>query len=220
MSWVRMYKNTHADPSKQRPDTKQHKKLVSRSLRLIVDFIGLGKTVQAVAACILRNFILEAQGKAKKPTLICSPNESVLHQWHEHLILAGVDRGKIFRFQTKQNKPIQGDIYVLCNRYDFQTEVRYTFGSIKPSQCIEPTKSQLFPSASNELLRVLKNQYLYEKGKEKNKYKNKARPMTINECITKHLAEECRSNANKEAVFCTVVVDEAVSAPLHKCFAF
>ncbi|CAB9520696.1 regulator of chromatin subfamily A containing DEAD/H box 1 [Seminavis robusta] len=174
---------------------------------LVADVMGLGKTIQAVLACLLRNRIAASQGKPRKPTLICSPNESVLSQWHEHLILAGIDPNKIYRFKTKQGQPISGDIYVLCNRYDFQTEARWTFQSIKPDVSIEPSRSPLYPNARSELLAVLKNQYRASKGKEKNRYIAKHERTTINECIVKHLARECRTNSS--AMFRTVVIDEA-----------
>jgi SNF2 family DNA or RNA helicase len=56
---------------------------------LMCDVMGLGKTVQAVAACILRNAIANAKGQPPLPTLIVSPNNAIVTQWHVTLIKAG-----------------------------------------------------------------------------------------------------------------------------------
>jgi SNF2-related domain len=57
---------------------------------LMADVMGLGKTVQAVAACGLRNAMANAKGEPPLPTLIVSPNNAVVAQWHDTLIKAGM----------------------------------------------------------------------------------------------------------------------------------
>jgi hypothetical protein len=53
--------------------------------------MGLGKTVQAVVACMLRNAIA-SDSNDEKPTIIVGPNGVVLKQWFETLIKAGVNQ--------------------------------------------------------------------------------------------------------------------------------
>ena len=181
---------------------------------IMADVMGLGKTVVGVAACILRNAMADAKKQPKKPTFICSPNDAVLKQWHQTLLNAGVDPKKIFRFKTKRHKPLKGDIFILCNRYDLQTEARYIFNYLKNDENdASIPKSPLFPNSSETLLRILKNQYRADKGKEKNKYNDRfGQRIPICECITHYLAQEAANLSLKEAVFQTVVIDEAVSA--------
>jgi len=169
--------------------------------------VCIGKTVQAVAACILRNFISFAKKEPAKPTLICSPNDAVLKQWHETLIKAGVDKGKIYRFKTKASQPLMGEIFILCNRYDFQTDAQHVFAQLKRQQYGSIRRSPLFPNASESLLRVLKNQYDYSKGRAKNKYKAD-KHTNICAVITDYLATELMKN--HKTVFHTVVLDESV----------
>lgn len=177
---------------------------------IIADVMGLGKTVEAVAAAILRNAIAHAQKKPKKPTLICSPNGPVLGQWRDTLIKAGVDRRKIYRFKTKQSKPVKGGIFVLCTIYDLQTEAKCCFETIrKVSGRMEAHKSPLFPDSPTKLLCVLKNQYKAERGKEKNRHNTINNGMvSVNECIRHFLANY---ESKCSLLFRTVIIDEAVS---------
>ena len=69
---------------------------------LMADSMGLGKTIQSVCACILRNAIALSKDEPKLPTLICSPNDAVLTQWHQTLVKAGVEPKKIYRFEAKK----------------------------------------------------------------------------------------------------------------------
>jgi SNF2 family DNA or RNA helicase len=166
---------------------------------IIADVMGLGKTVEAVAGAILRNAIAEAQKKAKKPTLICTPNEAVLVQWADTLIKAGVDRSKIYRFQTKKCGFLQGDIYILCTIYDLQTECRYCFDSGKNY------KSPLFPTTPSHLLHVLQVQYKAERGRiKKNRFRRAGE--SINECIRRALS---KYESHCDLTFRTTILDEA-----------
>jgi len=188
---------------------------------LMADVMGLGKTVQAVLACILRNAISRAKGEAAKPTLIVNPNESVLEQWRDTLVKAGVDEWAIWRFETKNaknSKPLRGEIFILCTRYDLQTEARYCFESIRSGMFENlAEKSQLFPNVPIELPTALKNQYRAAQGREKNQYnENKdGTRISIEECVTHLLAQQ---GASVSKIFRTVIIDEAVSKPqLCRC---
>jgi SNF2 family DNA or RNA helicase len=171
---------------------------------LMADVMGLGKTVQSVCACIIRNAVALSQDRPRKPTLIVSPNDAVLTQWLETLLKAGVDPLKIYRLQSKKSKPLKGDCYVLCNRYDLQVEMRFIFDQTRKNKA-RPV-SPLFPHTPKELLLVLKNQYLAEKGKATNEYIEKGDRITLSDCITDYLSQ----NAHKVApIFETVIIDEA-----------
>jgi len=144
--------------------------------------MGLGKTVQAVVACLLRNAIARCKETPIKPTLIVSPNNAVLTQWHETLLKAGVDGKRIFRFVAKKTEyRLKGEIFVLCNRYDLQTEMRNMWGDAK-TKTFKP--SALLPNAPRKCQAILKNQYLSEKGKEENFHIDKEDKVTISEVRT------------------------------------
>ena len=177
---------------------------------LIADVMGLGKTIQAVAACILRNEIANKQGRPKKPTLLVLPNETVLDQWVETLVKAGVPKDVIFRLKTKMSIPITDcEIYILCTRYDLQTEVRNCFDLLADARKGSTNAfrvSTLFPNVSEELIDFMYNQYRSNKGKEKNRYSE--RGLSRTELIAKTVGEE---EKYVEKVFRTVIIDEAVS---------
>ena len=172
-------------------------------LTLIFIDIGLGKTVQAVCAFILRNAIALSQDRPKKPTLIVSPNDAVLTQWHETLLKAGVETNKIFRFVAKKAEyRLKGEIFVLCNRYDLQTEVRHMWGDEK-KKTFGP--SALLPNAQRQMMLCLKNQYLAGKGKAKNEHIGQGDEVSISEVITDCLGEYM----NMKRTYQTVCIDEA-----------
>jgi len=76
----------------------------------------------------------------EKPSIIVSPNDAVLKQWHETLIKAGVETDMIYRFIAKDNRlKLKGNIYVLCNRYDLQTEARHIFGQVQRDRAVPET---------------------------------------------------------------------------------
>ena len=198
-----------SSPQKIQETLKRAQLRISDRGVIIADVMGLGKTVEAVTGAILRNAIADVKKKPKKPTLICSPNEAVLVQWHQTLIKAGVDKKKIYRFRTKKSEPLAGDIFVLCTMYDLQTELRYCFDIMKRvGGNIYAHCSPLFASSPGKLLCVLKNQYRAEKGKEKNKY-NRDGDENVNECIRRHLGKQ---ESNCSLAFRTVILDEAVSS--------
>lgn len=135
---------------------------------LLADSMGLGKTVQAVCATMLRNAIADAQGKPPLPTVLVSPNHAVGMQWAETLVKAGVDAGRIFQFTPKRKHEYSGAIYILLTRYELQSEMKYLLNLAKPPprgnnhhrQSAAPlVYSPLFPHAPNQLLLKLLNQY-------------------------------------------------------------
>jgi len=196
---------------------------------LMADDMGLGKTVQTGAAIRLRNAIASAKGEPRKPTLICSPTDGVLKQWREHLLKAGVDRNKIVVLKPRQESTLERkDSVFLCTVHGFQSEAKYIFESLPPSkknnQSVETVQkhksSPLFPSASEELLRVLYNQYQHSHGKAKNKYndndndgwRGRGGKLSNNMVVTQRLKKaEKEMTGGRSRIFRMVVVDEAVS---------
>lgn len=88
---------------------------------------GLGKTVQSVVALLLRNEWYEAHGKCQLPSLIASPNEQVLLQWHDTLKNAGVNDQRIHRFIPKKGNKLGCFDFVLLMHSNVQTEVKWLF---------------------------------------------------------------------------------------------
>lgn len=182
--------------------------------------MGLGKTVQATGATILRNAISSAKGQAQKPSLVICPNEVVLNLWKQHFLKSGVEEEKIIRFKTKRRFPLESkDNILLCTRYDLQTEAKHIFQSLPPlpkygeSFLARPKKSPLFPRASENLLQVLDNQYKNTNGKSKNKYNLLNGVKVSNEMVvTSYIRKEERdmSVAQRSDVFRMVIIDEAV----------
>lgn len=163
----------------------------------------MGKTVQAVCACILRNAIALTKDQKKLPTLICSPNDAVLTQWQETLVKAGVERKKIYRFEAKKPKyKLKGDIYLLCNRYNLQTEVRYMWGGEHQKKY---AVSALLPNAKKKMMDCLKNQYLAAKGKVKNEHIDQGDAVSVSDIITDCLAEYTAIKRTYQ----TVCIDES-----------
>ena len=103
---------------------------------LMADVMGLGKTVQAVVACILRNLIAKEQGRPGKPTILVSPNHAVSKQWAETLVKAGVPFQNVRDFVPRKGTTYaqlwhrNSDIYLLLNRYQLQTETKHLFSEI------------------------------------------------------------------------------------------
>jgi SNF2 family DNA or RNA helicase len=177
---------------------------------IVADVMGLGKTIQAVAACILRNAVANAKQQPKKPTLIVCPNLAVLVQWYETLVKAGVPKKKIHQFQTGKTTPIRGDIFVLCTIYQLLREVKSCYESVKRGLEGERTvrMSPLFPYTPVALLRDLKTQYRVNKSGGRKKEDN-FKDYTVSEYISHLLAQHSCKFA-----FRTVIVDEAVSINL------
>jgi hypothetical protein len=111
-----------------------------------------GKTVQGVAATILRNTISIAQRRKRRPTIIIGPNDAVLEQWEDTLLLAGVHPARV-RFYSHDDDLVWNfrDCFMLMTRYTLMKEVR---------QMMQRESSTLFPGASKNLIRKFTNQYL------------------------------------------------------------
>ena len=188
---------------------------------LLADSMGLGKTVQTVAAIRLQGAVAAARGLPTLPVLICSPNDAVSNQWKDHLVQGGVSNQRIVRFKPGQSDPIpkQDNIYI-CTRYDFMTEGRHVFENLPSKKRGEPNSltgfesSPLFPAAPELTVRVLDNQYKHAKGRAKNKYKENIRGETMSHelVMTRYLKEALpETKESHQFVFRMLVIDEAVS---------
>jgi SNF2-related domain len=185
---------------------------------ILADCMGLGKTIQAVAAIVLRNAIAAARGESHRPSLVVCPNEAVLKQWKEHLRGAGLHKNRIIRFKTKQRAPLElQDNVILCTRFDLQSEMRFVMQDVQRLSVDEPVRqSPLFPRASDEILDVLHNQYLNANGSTKNRYNNalNGRKLTNEVVVTKYLRKErgiLSSDPKFSKIFRMIIIDEAVS---------
>ena len=109
---------------------------------LLADSMGLGKTVETVAAIRLHGAVAAARGLPTLPVLICSPSDAVISQWKYHLVQGGVSNQRIVRFKPGQSDPIpkQDTIYI-CTRYDFQTEGKQVFETFHLKNEASPTSS-------------------------------------------------------------------------------
>ena len=67
-------------------------RFVSSHASLTALLSGLGKTIEALAGAVLRNF---KEGSKRKPTLIITPQDGVQQQWVESLVKAGVEPARI-----------------------------------------------------------------------------------------------------------------------------
>jgi hypothetical protein len=119
---------------------------------------GLGKTIEAIAGAILRNELAAAKGAKKRPTVIVSPNDAVLMQWRDALILNGVSIDRIVMFKKAQTDGFADTNFVLLTRYTIQAEVRELFDYLDLNSPPRKT-SALFPNVTKQGLRKLKNQY-------------------------------------------------------------
>lgn len=135
---------------------------------------------------------------AKLPTIIAGPNDAVLDQWEETLILAGVPYNKIksYRFND-DNVLARVDHFVLLTRHTMMVEMR---------NLIETGYSNLFPNFPAKLLKIMKNIYLSSQGKAKALYKTKDE--TGAEFFTRLMAENMH-RLSPEPLFRTFLIDEA-----------
>jgi SNF2 family DNA or RNA helicase len=173
------------------------------------DVMGLGKTIQSICALELRQAITKARqgSKSQKPFLIVCPNDSLKDQWGEELIKAGVDKSFIEILRVSSREGIRrGPVYYLCTRYDLLKAMRSSFVKVT-------SKCKLFPSASEEILDKLQNQYLSSKGKAKNKYNEteSGDKIPVDALVTTFLADEMKKIKQNSVIFEAVLFDEAVS---------
>jgi len=164
---------------------------------------GLGKTIQGIGGAILRNRILalhsESNEKVKKamPTIIVGPNDAVLEQWEDTLLLSGVPVEKIKRYWKKDETLHFGEYFVLLTRYQVMSAMK---------ELMHSNESNLFPKVKDTLLKKLQNQYEAGKGTARNKWKRKKE--TVSQCITRLLREACRQSKWK-ITFRTLLIDES-----------
>lgn len=125
---------------------------------LLADEMGLGKTVESIVGMILRNKWHDAHGNRRLPSLIIAPNDTVLRQWHDTLVKAGVSAAHIRYYKPRSSAKLEGNFFLLMTRYNVQTETRALFNKVDMRNKEHPT-SPLFPAAPKTLLHKLKNQY-------------------------------------------------------------
>jgi hypothetical protein len=102
--------------------------------------------------------LADAKGDKKRPTLIVAPNDAVLIQWRDALILNGVSIHRIIMFKKAQTDGFKSANFIMMTRYTIQAEIRELFEYLA-MKSPPRTKSALFPHATWDNLRRLKNQY-------------------------------------------------------------
>ena len=148
------------------------KALSQRELRrkekgmLLADEMGLGKTIEALGGAVLRN---AAAKKSRKPTLIVTPQDGVMQQWQDALGTF-VDPSRIIvlnekKSETKQrggtvrktSKTVKSGEYILCTRYQLQSEMKrlFEYNTVAELQAYKK-ESFLFPSVPAALIKKLK----------------------------------------------------------------
>jgi len=160
---------------------KQPTNLIKTRGCLLADEMGLGKTIEALGGAVLRNHLSTVKGKskAKKPTLIITPQDGIQQQWYEALRRSGVESARICVMgerkkdtkarggRTYKSSSTQEGMYLLCTRYKIQSELKKLFeqtANLKSAL----NNSILFEHIPPTLIGKLRNQYLAEKGKERN----------------------------------------------------
>jgi hypothetical protein len=170
---------------------------------------GLGKTIQGIGGAIVRNRILAMQSEGKEkvkkamPTIIVGPNDAVLEQWEETLLLSGVPVEKIKLYWKKDETLHFGDYFVLLTRYQVMSAMKELMHSNKSKSVSE---GNLFPKVNGTLLDKLQNQYDAGKGKARNKWNRKKE--NVSQCITRLLREGGRQ-WNWKIIFRTLLIDES-----------
>jgi len=114
--------------------------------------------VESIVGMILRNKWHDAHGKRRLPSLIIAPNDTVLGQWHDTLLKAGVSGSRIRCYKPRSSTKLEGNFFLLMTRYNIQTEIKALFGKVDMRNKEHPS-SPLFPTAPKALLYKLKNQY-------------------------------------------------------------
>ena len=197
---------------------------------ILADSMGLGKTVQTVAAIILYDAVAAAKGETPMPAIISSPNEAVRNQWEQHLIQGGVEARRIVKFKPKCLRSLpKDDTIFICTRYDFQTEAKHIFEELPqlkrgdiPSTRPFGKSSPLFPFTPQRTLHDLYNQYKQSKGEKKSKIDEELfrKKITNEVAVTRHLkkaGQDMSSDGASPIVFRMVVIDEAVSCQSVAC---
>jgi SNF2 family DNA or RNA helicase len=199
---------------------KQPTNLIKTRGCLLADEMGLGKTIEALGGAVLRNHLSTVKGKskAKKPTLIITPQDGIQQQWYEALRRSGVESARICVMGERKNdtkarggrtyksSSTQEGMYLLCTRYKIQSELKKLFeqtANLKSAL----NNSILFEHIPPTLIGKLRNQYLAEKGKERNNYiRNRERRQ---DCITRLIRSSFNEDkASFKIAFNSVIIDE------------
>jgi len=116
---------------------------------LLADGMGLGKTIEAIGAALLRDFVYKVQEEKTNlpslPTLIVVPSDAFVNQWKNALVYSGVPSETVALFvrdievDTLQNedKP-----FLLMSKHSLMTEMRHF---------LKGRGSVLFPNIPEEL---------------------------------------------------------------------
>jgi len=122
---------------------------------LIADAMGLGKTVEAMGAALLRSHIAENQRirpgsgsgvTCSLPCLVLAPSDAFLNQWESTLVISGLPASHISRF-SRDDAALPERGFVLVTLHNLMTEVRRLFKS---------EGSILFPDFGKEFLTFMK----------------------------------------------------------------
>ena len=196
---------------------KQPTNLIKTRGCLLADEMGLGKTIEALGGAALRNHV-KGKSKSKKPTLIITPQDGIQQQWYESLRRAGVEPARICIIgermkdrkardgSTYKSSSTQEGVYLLCTRYKIQSELKKLFEQTANLQSVL-NSSILFQHIPPTLIRKLRNQYLAEKGKDRNNFiRNRERRQ---DCIARLIRESFNDDkVSFKIAFTSVIIDE------------
>jgi len=217
---------------------------------LLADEMGLGKTIEALAGAALRNAMLSYDLEhSDLPTLIVSPQDGIQNQWYETLVKSGVHPSCIevwgeseiqsMRRQDRYFREVLNDpnhkgqtqSYILCTRYNIQSEMRKFFKLLDTaSKLLSPDSvsdrsvanarkklekelndlkiQSLFRNVPIPLIEKLRNQYQSDKGKAKNKYIQQKEK--CQDCVARLIRTYRRNDKDlSQFSFQTIIVDEA-----------
>ena len=175
-----------------------------------------------------------------QPTLIVSPQDGIQNQWYETLVKSGVPPSRISVWgDTKQQSKKREETcfrdgiadapgddasqssYILCTRYNIQSELRRLFNEADKYIPMEddderltndPRATTLFHHVPWNIIWGLRNQYLANKGKERNHFlkKNEKSQDCVARLVKNHLKRNKRAGAAvPQFTFQTIIVDEA-----------
>ena len=208
---------------------KQPQLLVKTRGCLLADEMGLGKTIEALGGAALRNHLISGNGvkrkskTMKKPTLIVTPQDGIQQQWYDALLRSGVDPARICVIgERKRDTNARGGsvykkssvqdngMYILLTRYKIQSELKQLFEQTTTANLKSALlNSILFHHIPPLLIGKLRNQYLAEKGKERNKYIHSHQREKRQDCITRLIRESFNDDKfSFKIAFNTVIIDE------------
>lgn len=131
--------------------------------------------------------------------VLIGPNDAVLDQWEETLILSGVEFKRIRPYEFYDDKILaHNDHFILTTRHSLASEVRAVLR--------EEHISNLIPKLPKSLMNALLNIYLAGEGKEKNKFRQKGESGPS--CIRRFL-QKYKGHISKQILFRTILIDEA-----------